>query len=84
MGKSPVLKLAAVLILFDQAVPVPVHLLGAHLQAYAELQPAVNTLRLCNRHGHGDHAAISRLPVELITAIESYIIEDKRQELRIE
>ena len=66
----------------EQAMPVSVDILGAHLQAYAELQPVLNTLRLCNRFGKGDHAAVSQLPIELVNVIEDYLLETTRDELR--
>ena len=72
-----------VLIIVDeQAIPVEVDVLGAHLQAYADLQPVLTTLRLCNRFGKGDHAVVSQLPVELINTIEGYLIDNARFRLR--
>ena len=65
-------------------MPVPVNVLGAHLQAYADLQPTINTLRLYNRFGKGNHAAVSKPPIELVNAIEDHIVEDTRRELREE
>lgn len=60
------------------SVDVPVETLGAHLQAYVELQPTINTLRLCNRFGQGPQAAITRLPVELVAEIEGYLMDNER------
>lgn len=60
------------------AAPVEVDLLGAHLETYVSLLPAVNTLRLCHRFGQGQHAAITRLPVELIVYIEELLTANER------
>lgn len=54
------------------------------MEAYNEVLPTINTLRLCNRFGRGDHAIISKLPIELLSEIELYIIEDTRAECRKE
>lgn len=64
------------------SVEVPVAKLGAHLQAYYQLQPTIRTLRLCNRYGQGPKAAIVSLPPELISEIEGYLIEDERKKHR--
>lgn len=64
-----------------KAVSVPVDLLGAHLEAYINLLPTISTLRLCNRHGKGDHAIITQLPMELVDAIEGCLVDGTREEL---
>ncbi|KAK4893983.1 hypothetical protein LTR27_007789 [Elasticomyces elasticus] len=58
--------------------------LGARLQAYFNLLPTTYTLRLCNRFGTGDDAHINRLPVEIVTEIESYLIEAAREDTELE
>lgn len=54
--------------------------LGAHLEAYINLLPKINTLRLCNRFGKGDDVVINRLPVELVKHIECYMADDERED----
>lgn len=66
------------------AVPVEVEVLGAHLEAYVNLQPTINTLRMCHRFGKGDQAAITRLPVELLSEVEDILIEEERRKRREE
>ena len=65
------------------SLPVPVEVLGAHLQAYITLHEAkkgtINTLRLCHRFGKGPDATITRLPAELVLQIEGYLMEDERK-----
>ncbi|KAK6414720.1 hypothetical protein LTR81_011607 [Elasticomyces elasticus] len=58
--------------------------LGARLQAYFNLLPTTCTFRLCNRFGTGDDAHINRLPVEIVTEIESYLIEAAREDTEFE
>lgn len=60
---------------------VDVEVLGAHLEAYADTLPTVNELRLCNRFGKGPHAAIARLPPELVGIIEEYLVSEERNRL---
>ncbi|KAK5739633.1 hypothetical protein LTR17_005117 [Elasticomyces elasticus] len=64
--------------LLTWVVRVDTGLLGARLQAYINLLPTTHTLRLCNRFGTGDDVHIKRLPVEIVTEIESYLIEAER------
>ncbi|KAI7154133.1 hypothetical protein KC343_g14268 [Hortaea werneckii] len=66
------------------AVPVEVEVLGAHLEAYVNLQPTINTLRMCHRFGKGDQAAITKLPVELLNEIEDILMEEERRKRREE
>lgn len=61
------------------AVQVRADELGAHLIAYANTLPVVNTLRLCSRFGTGRQCHVNKLPVELIDAIEEHIKEVARQ-----
>ena len=58
--------------------------LGAHLDAYINLIPIVNTLRLCHRYGKGPHASIAKLPVELVASIEDYLVAAERKKTRRE
>lgn len=64
------------------AVPVEVEVLGAHLEAYVNLQPTINTLRMCHRFGKGEQAAITRLPVELLSEVEDLLMGEERQKTR--
>lgn len=54
--------------------------LGAHLEAYVETLPTINTLRLCNRFGTGPDCHIIKLPIELVKSIEDLIIAPARKE----
>ena len=65
---------------FCWALPVKVEELGAHLEAYIELQPIFTTLRLCNRFGRGPNAAIAELPAELITYLEDILMREERED----
>lgn len=64
------------------AIPVDVAKLGHHLQAYINLQPTIIALRLCNRHGKGARASITKLPSELLSPIESCLMQAERDKLR--
>ncbi|KAK4624332.1 hypothetical protein CLAFUW4_06040 [Fulvia fulva] len=66
------------------AAPVAIDKLGACVEAYVTSQPAINTLRLCNRYGSGENAAINKLPVELVEHIEGYYMADRRSQLLAE
>ncbi|KAK3642938.1 hypothetical protein LTR56_010535 [Elasticomyces elasticus] len=70
--------------LLTWVVRVDTAMLGAHLEAYINLQPTVQALRLCNRFGNGDDVHINRLPVEIVTKIESYLIEAAREDTELE
>ena len=59
-------------------MPVRVDKLGAHLEAYIKTRPTINALRLCGRFGTGPHCYINKLPVELITVIEIFVVEPVR------
>lgn len=63
----------------SQGIPIRPDLLGAHLEAYAKAKPIINALRLCNRFGKGEKAAITKLPAELLLIIESYHVENCRR-----
>lgn len=65
-----------------KALPVPIDVLGAHLEAYVTLLPTTTGLRLCNRFGRGDHARVQALPIELMELIETYLVRATREELR--
>lgn len=69
---------------FAWAVPVKVEQLGAHLEAYVNLQPTLTTLRLCNRFGYGEKVFITRLPVELVKNIEDCLMSEEREKTRKE
>lgn len=61
------------------AMSVNVVTLVANLSAQIKLQPAIDTIHLCNRFGTGEHAFIAKLPVELIKYLEESFIEQERQ-----
>lgn len=60
------------------AVPVYILDLGANLSACNETRPIVDTLRLCNCFGQGDKAFITKLPIELLTAVGSCMVQPLR------
>ena len=59
-------------------LPVNPAQLGAHLEAYVEMKPAMDTLRLCNRFGRGQEAYITKLPQELTSMIELELVRKLR------
>jgi hypothetical protein len=65
---------------FTWALPVNAAKLTAHMQAYLDTLPALNTLRACNRFGKGPQCYISKLPVELVQSIAQYRILEVREE----
>ena len=62
-------------------MPVCIDKLGAHLEAYVRTLPTIIAMRLCGRFGTGSQSHINKLPVELISAIEPFIIEPARAEI---
>lgn len=62
------------------ALPVRVTQLVAHLEAYREALPALDTLRACSRFGKGPQCHINKLPVELVQRIAHYCILPARKE----
>jgi hypothetical protein len=65
---------------FTLALPVSVAQLGAHLQAYLDMLPAVNALRACNHFGKGPQCHINKLPVEIVDSITHYYTLPVREE----
>ena len=64
------------------SVPVAPDVLAAHLNAYGQLhRNEIKALRLCQRFGQGDKAAVNRLPVEILVRIEDYLFENMSQSL---
>ena len=57
-------------------VPVRPDLLGRSLEAYDKCLPVLTALRLCYRFGKGSNAGITKLPVEIVVAIEHLILVD--------
>ena len=57
------------------AVPVRPDDLGAHLQAYKTDVPVLNGLRLYHKYGKGKAAHITKLPSELLLAVEGHIFQ---------
>ena len=53
---------------------------GAHLDAYVTTLPVIYQLRLCNRFGKGPESYVTKLPVELVTKIESGILHAAKEE----
>ena len=60
------------------SVPVEPDVVAAHLQVHFNERARLNALRLCHRYGQGEHAIITKLPVELVTIIEDYVVADAR------
>lgn len=54
--------------------------LGAHLEAYIQILPTILALRICGKFGTGPQCHINKLPVELIGAIEKFVVEPARVE----
>jgi hypothetical protein len=52
---------------------------GAHLEVYIATLSVINTLRLCNRYGTGATCYINKVPTELISAVEEYLVESARE-----
>lgn len=59
------------------ATPVRVEVLGAHLEAYIDLLPTINTLKLCHRFGNPS-TTFAKLPKELVLEIERLMIVEAR------
>lgn len=53
------------------ATPVDSLELITHFEAYLDLLPTFQALRLCNSFGSGPSAHITTLPVELVDRVES-------------
>ena len=64
------------------AIPVAAEVLGAHLDAYLTLLPTINALRACHRYAQDK--PVSRLPVELVTIIEDFLIAEEREKKSLE
>jgi hypothetical protein len=60
-------------------LPVCIEKLGAHVEAFVNTLPTITALRLCHKFGSGSRCSIRKLPVELIDAIEEFIIEPARE-----
>jgi len=56
--------------LLTWAVPVRPDLLGSRLEAFKQILPQLQTLRLCHRFGKGPSVFITRLPTEVERMIE--------------
>lgn len=59
-------------------LPVDPAKLGAHLEAYVDMKPTIDALRLCNRFGGGPEAYITHLPQELVSMIELELVRKLR------
>jgi hypothetical protein len=57
------------------AAPVWPDDLGAHVQAYKKVAPTLKGLRLCHKYGKGKGVHITKLPSELLLAVEGYIFQ---------
>lgn len=66
------------------SMPVDVVTFGAHLETYVKLLPSFTALRLCNRFGKGPEVSITKLPVEMIAAIEELLTQTARAEVLAE
>ncbi|KAK5136086.1 hypothetical protein LTR08_004136 [Meristemomyces frigidus] len=64
------------------AMPVCPVRLAAHASAHIELQPVIDTLRLCHRFGTTELAGFTALPVELIVLVEEHLIDQERRRQR--
>ncbi|KAK3067778.1 hypothetical protein LTR53_015139 [Teratosphaeriaceae sp. CCFEE 6253] len=66
--------------LLSHVVRVDPATLGANLEAYINVHPAIHALRLCNRYGEGKDVHVTRLPAEMISHIESHLVASERDE----
>jgi hypothetical protein len=63
-----------------QAVPVHPAKLGAGLEVYKTLKPALHTFRLYTRFENGTQVTINRLSLELVKRIVDSLINSAREE----
>ena len=63
------------------ALQVDVETLGANLEAYVKLLPTLAALRLSNRYGQGPHATVAKLPPEIISIIEDFLMSAERDQI---
>lgn len=61
------------------ALPVRPDELGWHLEVYQKTLPALTTLRLCHRFGKGPDAHDTKLPFEILDAIETILCDPKHR-----
>jgi len=62
------------------AIPVDIQKLGPRLEAYLELKPALQQLRLCHRFGKGPDAHITKLPQELFEIVVEDVLNTARDD----
>lgn len=58
-------------------VPVRPDKLVEHLEVFEKALPSLNALRLCHRFGKGPNVYITKLPIEIVQAIEAIIFDSK-------
>jgi hypothetical protein len=61
------------------ALPVRIDILGAHLEAHVETLLTISALRLCNKFGSGPQCFVNKLPAELVSIIEDFVVEPVRK-----
>lgn len=79
-GPGPVPGIAAPPARLEWAMPVDVAELGATLEAYADTQQQIQSLRLCHRYGQ--LSSLSRLPEELLGCVVGYILQAQTDQNR--
>ena len=57
------------------AVPVKPDDLGAHLEAFKNSLSKLQALRLCHKYGIGEDVHITKLPAEILLALEGYVFQ---------
>ncbi|KAK5007126.1 hypothetical protein LTR16_005966, partial [Cryomyces antarcticus] len=60
-------------------IPVDIVRLGAHLEAYLQMNPTIAALRLSHRFGKGSEVHVTTLPTEIIGMIEEELIMQPRR-----
>ena len=63
-------------------VPVQADMLGE--EAYEQVQPTLQALRLCLRFGKGSEVYVTKLPKEIEELIEETLLEDQVANLRVD
>ncbi|KAK4951163.1 hypothetical protein LTR10_010135 [Elasticomyces elasticus] len=57
------------------ALPVKPDNLLVTIDAYTTALPTIRALRKCNRYGQGPQAYVTKLPAEIVSAIESILFD---------
>ncbi|KAK3652364.1 hypothetical protein LTR22_011718 [Elasticomyces elasticus] len=66
------------------ALPVQPDELLDRIDTYTTVLPTIRALRLCNRFGQGPQAHITKLPVEIVSAIEAIVFKKQLRQYNFE